>query len=490
MNYRLLCRLLGLLLFLLSIAMLGCMIFSWSLGERDAGMDAFEALGLSTGLTAMGGLVLYHLGRTAGVDILRKEAITVVGMGWMVCGVFGALPYVLAPPHLGVAGAIFESISGFTTTGATVIEDLNPWPRSILMYRCLTQWLGGVGILVLFVALLSYLGVGSKALFQHESSAQAGDGVRSRIRDVAVSMLKVYLTLTFLCMLGLLARNLSPYDAICHAFTAVSTGGFSPHNKSIAEFGDYLVELWLVLFMLLGSISFILQVWVFRGHWQRWSREEETKWFLILVAVSTLVVGWSLMAGEDGLAWPEAFRQALFTCTSIMTTTGYVTADYGTWPPFGILMLLFLMGVGGCAGSTAGSIKVGRWLLFFKIIRLQIVAAYRPNQVFALKLNGQFQDAGPRMQTVFFVALAFVITGAGTAVVSLLEPGLDLQSSFSAVLTSVANVGPGLGAVGPTENFAFLSPLTKLFLSLLMILGRLEFFAVLVLFAPSLWRRY
>jgi trk system potassium uptake protein TrkH len=490
MNLRLLAKVLGLLLLLLAAAMLTCLGYALLAEDRFEGRDPIESLILSAGVTAAFGLFLYLYGRKAGRDILRKEAIAVVGLGWLFSTVFGALPYVFSVPSLDLPDALFESASGFSTTGASVITDLDAFPRSILLWRALTQWLGGLGILVLFVALLSYLGVGSKALFRHESSAKTGEGLRARIQDVAMRLWQIYVGLTILCALGLVVFGMDLFEAACHSFTALSTGGFGTRNESIAAFNSVAIELWLVLFMTLGAVSFMLYAWLLRGNWDRWKTEEETKVFLGIIGLATLVIAMDVTVHSSFVSPGRALRDALFQVTSIITTTGFVTADFDQWPPLAKMLLLLLMAVGGCAGSTAGGTKVSRVILFVKSLRLEALHAFRPNLVARLKLNGNPVDDGLRHQVVFFVALAGVTAVVGTVLVCLMEPGFDIDSSFAAVMTTLFNVGPGLGAVGPTKNFAHLESVTKLFLGLLMIFGRLEFSALLVLFMPSLWRKY
>lgn len=490
MNYRLLSKLLGLLLILLSGTMLVCLAYAWLDHERRPGLDAVESFSLSVILTAGSGLVLRWLGRDSGREMLRKEAIALVGLGWVVCAAFGALPYVLCEPNLNPVQAFFESMSGFTTTGSTVIADLNLFPKSILLWRSLTQWLGGLGILVLFVALLSSLGVGSKALFHHESSAKTGGGLQARIQDVAATLWKIYVGLSVVCCAGLVLLGMSFYEAVCHTMTAISTGGFSPQNASIAAYRNLGIELWLTLFMILGGISFMLYAWLLRRRFDRLKSEEETKVYLWLLAVATVVIAVDLVAVGRDHQWGTAFRESLFQVVSVMTTTGYATADFDRWPPLSKIMLVLLMAIGGCAGSTAGGIKVSRWIIFFKVVKQEVIIAFRPNQVFSLKVNGSPVDESLRVQAVFFVALACVTAALSTAVVSLMQPALDIDSCLSAVFATLFNIGPGLGTVGPTKNFAEFGMPAQGFLSLLMLLGRLEFFAVLVLFAPSLWRKY
>ncbi len=489
MNYRLLAKVLGILLLLLAGSMLVCLAYAYAHDPRTEGIDAVEAFWLSIGLTAGVGGWLAFTGRGSGREVLRKEGIAIVGLGWLICSAFGALPYIFCEPSLSLMGAFFEACSGFTTTGASVISDLDLFPRSILLWRALTQWLGGLGILVLFVALLSHLGVGSKALFRHESSAKSGGGLQTRIQDVATRLWQVYLGLTALCVAGLMALGMSFYEAVCHALSTISTGGFSTRNASVAAFESVWIELWITLFMVAGGVSFMLYAWFLQGRWDRWRKEEETPLYLGIVAAATLIIAFDLML-LDHQGFAGALRDSLFQVASIMTTTGFVTADFDQWPPLSKLLLILLMSIGGCAGSTAGGIKVSRWILFFKVMRVQTIQAFRPNQVIVVRLNGSEADENLALQTVFFVALAGVSVALGTVLVCLIEPGLDMVSGFTAVVASLYNIGPGLGAVGPTKNFSGLSDGTLGVLSLLMLLGRLEFSALMVLFVPSLWRKY
>jgi trk system potassium uptake protein len=414
MNFRLLAKILGLLLLLLAATMLVCLGYSLVAEERTTEWGPATAFGWSIGVTAGVGLVFFLYGRKAGRDILRKEAIAVVGLGWLICSLFGALPYVLSPPKLDPAAAIFESVSGFTTTGASVITDLNQWPRSLLLWRAFTQWLGGLGILVLFVALLSYVGVGSKALFRHESSAKTGEGLRARIQDVAVQLWQIYVGLTVLCALGLVVLGMDLFEAVCHAFATLSTGGFGTRNESIAAFDSLAIELWIVLFMIIGSISFMLYAWLLRGKWARWKTEEETKTHLLIMGLVTLVIAIDVAVRMESTGGLRALRESLFQVVSIMTTSGFVTADYDQWPSLSKMLLILLMAIGGCAGSTSGGLKVSRVIIFLKTLRLDTLHAFRPNLVSRLSLNGNPIDDAVRHQTVFLIALAGVTVPLGT----------------------------------------------------------------------------
>jgi trk system potassium uptake protein len=491
MNYRLLCKVLGLLLLLLSVAMLCCLGVSFVELEFMVTEDlAPLSLSISTSITFFAGFALFWIGRKEQPEILRKEAIAIVGLGWILCAAFGALPYLFTAHSLGVAEAYFESMSGFTTTGSTVIRDLDVYPHSILLWRATTQWLGGMGILVLFVAVLSYLGVGSKSLFRHESSARQGEGFHGRIRTMATQLWQIYVGLSLICAAGLFLLGMSVFEAVTHAFTAISTGGFSSENASIGAYNSLGIELWLTLFMALGGVSFVLQASLLSGHWSRWKSEEETKLYLFLLAMTTVIIALDMVWRGTTESFGYAFRTSLFQVVSIMTTTGFVSADYDVWPPLSRVLLVVLMFIGGCAGSTAGGIKVSRLILFFKISREELIQVFRPNQVLTLRLNGIVASSAIRIQTLFFVALTGVVVAIGTVTVSILEPTANLITSFSSVVAVLFNIGPGLAAVGPTQNFADFTPATHVLMAILMALGRLELFAILVLFVPSLWKKY
>ncbi|MBT8037777.1 MAG: TrkH family potassium uptake protein [Verrucomicrobiae bacterium] len=501
MNFRILAQFLGALLLLESIAMAACGVFAW-MDTVPGDVGAMNALFLSAGIVALvgGAMMLCGLGKIDRVP--RREGIVVVGLGWVLCGLVGSLPYVLGEPKLDFSDALFESVSGFTTTGSTIMEadpimglDIASWPRGILMWRSVTQWLGGMGILVLFVAILSYLGMGSKSLFRNESSFQTGEATTARIRDTAMILWKVYVIITVVCMIGLKAMGLTTYNAISHAFTVVSTGGFSPHNQSIGYYSSWgngwLIELWLSLFMVICSMSFLIWVVLRRKRWKRLRDEEEGRLFMVLCLGSAVVIAFGV-ASSQGLDVLTALRQSWFTVVSIASTTGFGTVDYTHWPSYGLILLAAMMFLGGCSGSTAGGMKVSRLIVFLKTARFEIVKAFRPNQVFHMHVNGNTLGSSDRAQTVVFVALYVLIAMTSCFVVALLEAGngMDMLTSFGCVVATLANIGPGFGDVGPSGNFAHLLPVTKVFLSLLMILGRLELYAILVLFMPSVWRKY
>ncbi|MDQ8189655.1 TrkH family potassium uptake protein [Roseibacillus persicicus] len=484
---------LGLLLMMESLALLVCFLFA--VFDVGIGDSSSFALGTATSTALLFGLLLVFFGRGKYDRIPRREGVLIVGVGWLASGVIGSIPFLLAEPGLTVAGAFFESVSGLTTTGSTVIADLSEWPRGILLWRSISQWLGGLGILVLFVALLSSLGAGTKSLFRNESSFEAAEVSNAKIRDTALLLWKIYLALTLVCLFGLKALGMSWFDAVSHAMTCLSTGGFSNHNESIGYFSGWrtglAIEMWLTLFMLLGSISFLVYVVIIQRNWKRLRNEEEGKWYLILIVLSVIgIVAIKYVLGGRELG--ESFRGAIFTVVSIVSSTGYGTADFEQWPVGTHFIILGLMLMGGCAGSTAGGAKVSRVILLVRSVHQEIIQAFRPHQVFRLHVNGNSINDQSRAQTVLFVALFWFIAIVSMMVVAILETahGVDFETTVAAVLTTLSNIGPGFGDVGPTDNFSHLRQPTQIYLALLMVMGRLEIFAFLVLFVPAAWRKF
>jgi len=494
MKFRLVAKVLGMLAVLVGFAMGACWLYAFidlRTGEGGAAeISAERAFGISTLVTVGTGIVLYLVGRGCRNEVLRREAIVIVGLSWVLVSLLGALPFLLGEPGLDPVHSIFESASGFTTTGSSVISDIEAMPRPILLWRSVTQWLGGIGILVVFVAVLSFLGVGSRSLMQRESSLNLSDAGASRIRDLAASLLRVYLVLTIVCGLGLWLLGMSVFDSVCHAMATIATGGFSTRNRSIAHFDSAGIEMWLSAFMFLSSIGFMFYVFLAHRKWSRIRSEEEAKYYLLLVLGMVAAISIDLALVGHGGHWLDALREAVFNVTSISSTSGFGVSDYDRWPLFSKLLLLLLMVIGGCAGSTAGGLKMNRIVLFFKIALRELVRSYRPNQVFRIKLNGVSHPEQVFVTTLFVITLGLAFAGFSVLLVAMIEPGLDFDTVLGAVFGTLWNIGPGFGDVGPTDNFGGLKPPTLVFLSFLMILGRLEFFALIVLFVPSLWRKY
>ncbi len=461
--------------------------------------------------------LLYLWGRTDQKTILRKEAFAVVGLGWILAGILGALPFVLSGSQRAVgipmspADAIFESISGFTTTGASVLsqlEDPNMLPRCVLFWRCFTHWLGGMGIIVLFVAILGQLGAGGKAMLKREVPGPITESVRPRVRETALTMWAIYVVLTFIQTTLLCLEGVPVYHSLCHSFGTMATGGFSTFNKSARYFNGGAVEATIVIFMILAGVNFSLYYLMVRKHgsandWknriQVLFRDVEFRAYLLFITVVTLLITASLIFNKT-YAPLSALRHALFATVSVITTTGFGTEDFAQWNEFSKGLLLFLMFVGGCAGSTAGGIKVIRWLILTHVLQFELEHAFRPNVVRPVKLGQTVvHESVSRDILVYFCMIMLIFTFSLLTLITI-EPDAQWLSTpgsakehklldcASAVASTLNNVGPGLGLVGPASNYSNFSPQGKLLLTMLMLLGRLELFAILVLFTPRFWR--
>jgi len=505
MNFKTIAKLLGALLVLESLAMFLCGGYASLLSDAEQG-NSMSALMVGGGVTMVAGCILFFSGLGRSLEkVSRREGMAVVGLGWILAGVLGGIPYTLCEASIGLNGepgqkldfisGVFESVSGFTTTGSTTMTNIESWPKPLLLWRAVTQWLGGLGILVLFVAVFSYLGMGSKSLFRNESSFQTGEAATARIRDTANTLLGLYLLITFICALGLKVLGMDVYDAVTHAFTTVSTGGFSPKNASIAHYEDWqtgpLIELWLTIFMIICSISFLVWVVLISKKWKRLKEEEEGKFFIGWCIGGAFILAIGVMVGQD-MPFFSALRQTWFTVVSLGSSTGYATADYELWPGVCHVMLGIVMLIGGCAGSTSGGLKISRLILMVRTARYEVVRAFRPHKVTRVQVNGNSLNPDARAHTMIFLVLYGVIAVTSTLIVALLEvsQNMDMDSAIGVVIATLFNVGPGFSQVGPTDNFDHLLPGTKTFLCLLMIIGRLELYAVLVLFLPSFWRKY
>lgn len=462
----------------------------WSLYYRDGGLGAL--IGAMAITLAVGG-GLYLFGRTREQDIFRKEATATVGLGWLLSTIAGALPYYFADlsemPRF--VDCFFESMSGLTTTGASVLTDIESVPRGILFWRSWTHWLGGLGIIMLFVAVLPYLGAGGRALVKSEITGPVKEGLTPRIKDTALLLSRLYIGYTVVETLLLMLAGMSLFDALCHTFGTLATGGFSTKNTSIGYFYDQgAVEVVILIFMFLAGMNFALVYGFFSGKWNSLWRDSEWRVYMGLIFSCAFVVAAVLVGVGHHESADRALRDSLFTVASLMTTTGYVTVDFETWPVFVQSLLVVLMFVGGCAGSTGGGLKVMRWIILIKVAGRIVEKVYRPRSVRQLRMGGTVVGEEIQQSTLGIFLLWMLALVAGTLAVSLIELGeMDLVTAFTASVASLNNIGPGFALVGATENYAFFSPASKWLLSLLMLLGRLELYSILVLFAPHFWRR-
>ncbi|QDU62266.1 Trk system potassium uptake protein TrkH [Planctomycetes bacterium Pan216] len=479
MNLSLTLKLLGGLTIFEAVVLIIPMIFSLVTGDR-----AFFPFLCSILLAGACGLFVFRRYRVDGY-LTHREGFAVVTFGWIVFALFGSLPYVFSGSVDGPVDGFFEAMSGFTTTGSTVITDLDQIPRSILLWRSMTQWLGGMGIIVLSLAILPFLGVGGMQLFEAEVPGPTADRLSPRIQDTAKVLWAVYVIITAAEVLLLWLGPMDLFEAICHSLTTMATGGFGTLNNSITGFQNSYVDVVVTFFMFLAGVNFALHYQLLRGRPLSLWRNEEfwTYTAITLGSVMVLVVLNRTLYSSVLIN----LRDAAFTTTSLLTTTGFATADYENWPVTSQYLLVTLMFLGGCAGSTAGGMKIVRVLLVTKHAYLQIARLIHPRQVKLLKLDGKPVSQEVIQAILGFVALWMFLFLIGSLLMA--GFGLDLVSAGAAVIACLGNIGPGLGEVGPTDNFAFVPQHGKLLLCLLMLVGRLEVFTVLVLFFPSFWKK-
>jgi trk system potassium uptake protein TrkH len=421
------------------------------------------------------GLILEFGFKTA-KEIERADGFTIVAFTWLLISLFGTLPYVFL--GLGFLDAFFEAMSGFTTTGATILKVVEELPRSALLWRSLTQWLGGMGVIVLFVAILPRLGVGGSQLFDREFPGPLPERLRPRFTTTARLLWTIYVGFTAaqIALLYFLAR-LPLFDSICISFSTLSTGGFTPTTASIGAYANPLAEYIIMFFMFLAGMSFIIHYHVLRGNWKA-IKDDEFRLYLIILAAATALLVFSQDLGS--------YRQGLFQAISIMTTTGFVTTDFGLWSHGARMVLLALMFIGACGGSTAGGIKVMRVLTLMKHTRVMMRKAISPKAVIPLKYNQKPLSEGIVRDIISFFFLYILVAVAASVVLGFL--GLDLETAISAVAATLGNVGPGLGSVGPSANYAWLPGAAKVILIMCMWLGRLELFTVFMIFSPRFWK--
>ncbi|MFQ5526335.1 MAG: TrkH family potassium uptake protein [Thermoanaerobaculia bacterium] len=480
MNFRATSFFLGRLVVLVGLAEVAPLLCSLFYREWDAA----RAFGISAVLAAVTGAAMILYGRRG--DAYRREGILIVAGGWILASILGAVPYLMTGTIAGPVDALFESASGFTTTGASIMTDIESSGRGILFWRSFTQWLGGMGIIVLFVALLPELGPGARFLYKMEVPGPSAEALQPRIHDTAKILWKIYLALTGLQTVLLMLAGLNLYDALTHTFSTLSTGGFSPYNSSVAAFNSPLVEIIIIVFMFVAGANFSLYYRVWRNRGWNLFRDSEFRIYAAIALGAAGFVTWDLMRRNAYDSLGEASRDGLFQVLSLSTTTGYASADFDTWPVLSRIILVVLMFIGGCAGSTSGSMKVMRMVIGVKAALREVRLIFSPNTVLSVFVSAKrVPDTVVRSVAGFFI-LYISIWGLGALLLSIGGP--DLITTATASAATIGNIGPGLKAVGPTANFAFFSAPDKLLMIVLMWVGRLEVYAIAALFTRAFWR--
>ena len=438
---------------------------------------------LSIAIVALCGFGLSAL--PAGKQFFTREGFVTVGLIWIFTGLVGALPFIFSGWFATPIDAIFESCSGFTTTGSTILTDIEALPKGILFWRSFTHWMGGMGVLVLATAIVPKLGIRSHYLTQAETPGPVFSKLVPKQSQTSKILYSIYCALTLLEIACLKLAGMPLYDSFIHAFSSAGTGGFSNRNASVGAYGSVAIEMIITVFILLFSLNFAVYFLLLTKKWREVLASDELRFFLLVVGTSTAVITAVNLTVYSGVG--ESFRYTVFQVASIISTTGFGTADFVLWPQFSQLIIVLLMFCGACAGSTGGGMKCSRVLLLLRAIRREVHRITHPRSVEVVKLDGKLvSEATLHSLLVFLGAYVTVIFGAAL-IISL--DGFSFSVSFSAALTCVSNVGPGLEIIGPSGNFAAFSGLSKLVMSLCMIVGRLEIFPILVLLSPSTWRR-
>ena len=478
-NYKTVFFTLGILQIILGLSMIAPILAQFFYNELDSGF-------ISSGIVTIIFGVLFLLSNLDhDKKISLSQAFLLTALSWLSIAIFGSLPFIFAEINLNVTDAFFESMSGITTTGSTIITNLNETPKSILLWRGMLQWLGGIGIIVMAITLMPLMNIGGMQLFII-STSDTPEKILPKSKEIALRLILVYSGLTFVCAFFYKVFGMNFFDSIVHSMTTIATGGFSNYNESIGYFDSSLIELTSIIFIILGSIPFIAYIKYLNGDKKIFVNDTQIKTFFKIVIFSILLMYLYLLIKNQNIS---DIRSVAFNVISILTGTGYVTQNFSEWGQFPLIYFLILMFIGGCAGSTACGIKIFRVQILFQFISVQLKKIIYPRGIFKIKYENSNIDEKFLASIISFIFLYIVIFFLITALLS--TSGLDLTTSISAAATSISNVGPGLGdIIGPNGNFSNLSDFSKWILSLAMILGRLELFAVLVLFIPSFWRKY
>ena len=438
---------------------------------------------LASGIVMLAGGGFYLLtSKRKGEYVQKKEAYLSVTLSWVLLGLFGSLPYLFSGSIPSFTDAIFESVSGFTTTGSSILTDIESLPKAILFWRSLTHWIGGIGIIVLFIIIMPAFQMGGYQMFTMESSLQ--EKIQPKIRSVGTRLLIIYLALTFSEVLFLLIGGMNLFESVCHAFGTIATGGFSPKNSSIGGYSPF-IQYVIMIFMLLAGTNFIIHYYLVKRNFRKVRENDELKYYLAFIGSIGLIITGILFFGLNK-SFGESFRESFFQVISIVTCTGYATADYMQWPQVAWIIILFSMFLGGSTGSTAGGIKIARHVVLIRNIRKVFSQLANPNAILSVKLNNRTIPDETNNSIIGFIYLYIIIFIAGSLLLAI--TGLDGITAASSVATCMAGIGPGIGSVGPAGNFAHLPDTAKWILSFVMIMGRLEIFTILMLFTREYWR--
>jgi trk system potassium uptake protein TrkH len=480
-NVKVIIKVIGFLLVIEGVFMFGGLPFSFYYGEAESFSIIYAGL-----ITIFTGGLLWFSTRKHPKNIGRKEGYVIVAVTWIIISLFGTLPFIISGAISNFTDAFFETMSGFTTTGASILTDIEAMPKGILFWRSMTHWIGGMGIIVFTVAVLPILGIGGMQLYAAEMPGVTKDKLHPRITATAKRLWAIYLIFTLVETVLLLFGGMSLFDALCHAFGTVATGGFSTQNDSIASFSPY-IQYVIVIFMILAGTNFTLHYFALHGQLRKVWKSEEFRYFIYIIAAGAAIITLVLALNKDGMSFEQAFRSAIFQVSSIITTTGYITDNYLLWPGMIWFLILLMMFIGGMAGSTGGGIKVVRQMLLLKNSMLELKRLIHPQAIIPVRMNGKVVSQDIIFKVMAFFLIYILVFLFGSTVMALF--GLDGPTAIGASAATIGNIGPGIGMVGPVDNYAFIPDGGKWFLSFLMLLGRLELFTVLILFSPAFWKK-
>ncbi len=476
-NYKTVFFTLGILQIILGVFMIIPIIFQFIYSEIDSSFFG------ACIVTIIFGILFFLSNLDHDKKLSLQQAFLLTALSWLSIAIFGSLPFIFSDLSFSFTNAFFESMSGITTTGSTIISNLNEMPKSILLWRAILQWLGGIGIIIMAITLMPIMNVGGMQLFKI-SSNDTSEKILPKSKEIALRLIYIYTSLTFFCGLTYKAFGMSFFDSLTHSMTTIATGGFSNYNESIGFFNSVSIEISAMIFIILGSLPFITYIKFLSGNKKILINDAQIKTFFKIIIFSIVILSIYLtINGKTELS----FRSIFFNVISILTGTGYVNAEFDTWGSFTLILFLLLMFIGGCAGSTTCGIKIFRVQILYLFVINQLKKIIYPRGVFILKYDQNPVDDKFISSIISFIYLYLVIFFILTALLSL--TGLDFVTSISGAATSISNVGPGLGSIiGPNGDFSLLPDISKWILTLGMILGRLELFAILVLFLPSFWK--
>lgn len=494
-NYQIILSFLGLTSMVNGVFMLLAFPFSFYYQESEK----FSIL-LAGIITISLGFLLWFFNRNAPKNLQKKDGYLIVTFGWLILSLTGTLPYLLSGAIPEFTNAFFETISGYSTTGATILTDIEATPKGILFWRSATHWIGGMGIIVLTIAILPLLGIGGMQLFMAEAPGPSADKMHPRITETAKRLWFIYVTLTIAEFLLLKIAGMNWFDALNHAMATMSTGGFSTKNDSLAYWnGVPMIQYIVIFFMFIAGTNFIMTYFAFKGKWQKIINNEEFKWYLfgsigLILIITFLIINFQDPNLHTSIDHPQvwgttesAFRQAAFQVTSIITTTGFITADYTMWSSFATMIIFALFFVGGSAGSTSGGVKIVRHIIMIKNSLLEFKKLLHPSAIIPVRYGGKAIHQGIVFNILSFFVLYMLIFIVSSVLFTFM--GLDFPSALGVSASSLGNIGPAIGNVGPVDNFAHLSSSAKWFSSFLMLIGRLELFTVLILLTPYFWKK-